>query len=316
MRSTKATLGIVAILAAGATLSLGCAPPYRPVADVPAPATPDPTHTTGVFVGAGGVKLFEQAWHPAGPARAVVVIHHGLKSHSAEYAEFAKHLTAQGDAVYAYDMRGHGRSEGPRASLDDFEDLVEDLAIFMRSVQAREPGRPVFLVGHSLGSSILMDVIVELHRLLMEGGLDESSWNRLRCFVSYGTALEKTHYLLSCARPVAPQQVGEFKADLYSRLFSADETALRPAGATSRPPMFWTNYWYFSDVVANAIASYGRARSTADPAPDPSVHYTCLNARLPSPAGVVWSHGSYLGDRSLWHSAGDRRGLASIVASA
>jgi len=174
----------------------------------------------------------------------------------------------------------------------------------------------VFLVGHSLGSSILMDVIVELHRLLMEGGLDESSWNRLRCFVSYGSALEKTHYLLGCARPVAPQQVGEFKADLYSRLFSADESALRPAGAASRPPMFWTNYWYFSDVVANAIASYGRARSTADPAPEPGLHYTCLNAQLPSPPAVVWSHGHYLGDRALWHSLGQRRGLATIVASA
>jgi hypothetical protein len=173
----------------------------------------------------------------------------------------------------------------------------------------------VYLVGHSLGSSILMDVIIELHRLLMEGGLDESSWNRLRCFVSYGSSLEKTHYLLGCARPVAPQQVSEFKADLYSRLFSADPAALRPANAATRPPMFWINYWYFSDVVANAIASYGRARSVDDPPPEPGVHYTSLNARLPSPAGVVWSHDHYLNDRRLWHSQEGRRGLATIVAS-
>lgn len=173
----------------------------------------------------------------------------------------------------------------------------------------------VFLVGHSLGSSILMDVIIELHRLLMEGGLDESSWNRLRCFVSYGSALEKTHYLLGCARPAAPQQVSEFKADLYARLFSADPAALRPASASTRPPMFWTNYWYFSDVVANAIASYGHTRTADEPIVD-GVHYTCLNIQLPSPAGVVWSHGRYLDDRRLWHSQGDRRGLATIVASA
>lgn len=173
----------------------------------------------------------------------------------------------------------------------------------------------LYLVGHSLGSSILMDVIVELHRLLMEGGLDESSWNRMRCFVSYGSALEKTHYLLGCARPGAPQQVGEFKADLYARLFSADAAALRPAGATSRPPMFWTNYWYFADVVANAIASYGRARSVEDPPPDPATHYTCLNVKLPSPPGMVWPHAYYLNDRRLWHSQDGRRGLATIVAS-
>jgi hypothetical protein len=172
----------------------------------------------------------------------------------------------------------------------------------------------VYVVGHSLGSSILMDVVIELHRLLMEGGLDESSWNRLRCFVSYGSALEKTHYLLGCARPSAPQQVGEFKADLYARLFSADLSALKPASAATRPPMFWTNYWYFSDVVANAIASYGHARDVNQPPAD-GVHYTCLNARLPSPAGVLWSHNSYLSDRSLWHSAGERRGLATILAA-
>jgi hypothetical protein len=173
----------------------------------------------------------------------------------------------------------------------------------------------VFLVGHSLGSSILMDVIIELHRLLMEGGLDESSWNRLRCFVSYGSSLEKTHYLLGCGRPAAPQQVSEFKADLYARLFSADPAALRPASASTRPPMFWTNYWYFSDVVANAIASYGHARTANDSIVD-DVHYTCLNVQLPSPAGVAWSHGRYLDDRRLWHSQADRRGLATIVASA
>jgi hypothetical protein len=173
----------------------------------------------------------------------------------------------------------------------------------------------VYLVGHSLGSSILMDVIIELHRLMMEGGLDAASWTRLRCFVSYGSALEKTHYLLGSARPNAPQQVSEFKADLYARLFSADPAGMALAPSGQRPAMFWTNYWYFSDVVANAIASYGHARTESDPL-EPGVHYTCLNVQLPSPGGVGWSHSRYISDRALWHSQDTRRGLASIVASA
>jgi hypothetical protein len=173
----------------------------------------------------------------------------------------------------------------------------------------------VYLVGHSLGSSILMDVIIEMHRLMMEGGLDAASWTRLRCFVSYGSALEKTHYLLGSARPSAPQQVSEFKADLYARLFSADPAGMAQAAAGQRPAMFWTNYWYFSDVVANAIASYGHARSEAD-AQEQGDHYTCLNVQLPSPALVFWSHGRYISDRALWHSQDARRGLATIVASA
>jgi len=172
----------------------------------------------------------------------------------------------------------------------------------------------VYLVGHSLGSSILMDVIIDLQRLMMEGGLDAATWARLRCFVTYGSALEKTRYLLACARPGAPQQVSEFKADLYARLFSAEPASI--VSGQNQRPMFWINYWYFSDPVANAIASYGNTRSIADTPPEPGVHYTCLNVQLPSPAGVVWSHGRYLSDRALWHSAAERPGLATIVASA
>jgi alpha-beta hydrolase superfamily lysophospholipase len=52
-------------------------------------------------------------------------------------------------------MRGHGRSEGRRASLDDFEVLVDDLAIFMARVRAREPDRPLFLLGHSVGGAVV-----------------------------------------------------------------------------------------------------------------------------------------------------------------
>jgi acylglycerol lipase len=151
-RERAVLLGVlfVALLAMGA-----CAPPTLQARPPPVPTTADPAHETGFFVGTGGVKLFEQSWHPAAPARAVVVIHHGLKSHSDDYGEFARRLVALGYSVYAYDMRGHGRSEGMRASLDDFEDLIDDLSTFMGRVRAREPGRPVFLVGHSVGGAVV-----------------------------------------------------------------------------------------------------------------------------------------------------------------
>lgn len=111
-------------------------------------------HETGSFVGLHGTKLFEQSWHPGGKTKAVIVIHHGLKSHSEHYAGFAERATGLGYGVYAYDMRGHGRSEGPRATLDDFEDLVTDLDTFLKKVQEREPNLPIFLVGHSAGGAV------------------------------------------------------------------------------------------------------------------------------------------------------------------
>ena len=75
----------------------------------------------------------------------MLVIVHGLKDHSGRYADLAAHLALRGFAVYAADLRGHGRSEGTRVWVDSFDDYVDDLDVFMKRVQDKEPGRPVFL---------------------------------------------------------------------------------------------------------------------------------------------------------------------------
>jgi alpha-beta hydrolase superfamily lysophospholipase len=118
-------------------------------------------HETRVTNGVHDTPLFEQSWRPATAPRAVVVIHHGLKSHSDHYAEFAGRLVAKGFAVHAYDMRGHGRSAGRRATLDDFEDLVTDLSNFVERVRAREDSRPIFVIGHSVGGAVVTLYTVE-----------------------------------------------------------------------------------------------------------------------------------------------------------
>jgi acylglycerol lipase len=51
-------------------------------------------------------------------------------------------------------MRGHGRSAGPRVSSPSIDAYLDDLDRVMAVVRAAEPGRPVFLLGHSLGGLI------------------------------------------------------------------------------------------------------------------------------------------------------------------
>lgn len=141
----------------------GCAaPPWVP-ARPPPPSAPVPgvRHETGFFSGAGGVRIFEQSWHPMGPVRAALVIQHGLKSYSGAYAEFANRLARRGYAVYGLDMRGHGRSAGRRATLDNFEDLVNDLATVVNQVLAEEKGHPVFVLGHSVGGAVVTLYVLE-----------------------------------------------------------------------------------------------------------------------------------------------------------
>jgi alpha-beta hydrolase superfamily lysophospholipase len=132
-----------------------------PTAPLDAPR--DVEHTDGTFTGVGGVQLYEQAWVPKKEPRAVVVVVHGLKDHSTRYRALGERLAAEGFAVHAFDLRGHGRSEGIRVWVDPFDDYLGDLQIFLDHVHQREQGRPTFLFGHSMGGAIVTLYTVTRH---------------------------------------------------------------------------------------------------------------------------------------------------------
>jgi acylglycerol lipase len=110
--------------------------------------------TEGQFEGVGGIKIFTREWQPTGKPHGVVVISHGLNAHSGLYEWAAQQLTANGLAVHALDHRGRGRSEGERFFVKKFAEWTTDLATFIDRVKTREPGLPVFLLGHSAGGVI------------------------------------------------------------------------------------------------------------------------------------------------------------------
>jgi alpha-beta hydrolase superfamily lysophospholipase len=110
--------------------------------------------TEGNFEGVGGIKIFTREWQPEGEPRGVVVISHGLNAHSGLYEWAAQQFTSHGLAVYALDHRGRGRSEGERFFVKKFADWTRDLATLIDIVKAREPGLPVYLLGHSAGGVI------------------------------------------------------------------------------------------------------------------------------------------------------------------
>jgi len=125
------------------------------------------------FAGKGGLKLAARIWRPEAPPRAVVVINHGFLAHRGQYQWAAEQLVERGFAVYAYDMRGHGKSEGERYWVDQYQDYVEDLGTFVKLARAREPDLPVFLLGHSAGG-VISTVFVQSHANLLSGFICES----------------------------------------------------------------------------------------------------------------------------------------------
>ena len=107
-----------------------------------------------------GSKINLYSLLPLAEARAVVHITHGMAEHSKRYSRFALELTAAGFAVFAHDMRGHGRTiaddapQGVFAKSDGLNKVLEDQNEIINLIKERLPNRPVICFGHSLGSII------------------------------------------------------------------------------------------------------------------------------------------------------------------
>lgn len=88
--------------------------------------------------------------------RGVVVIAHGLAEYALRYDRFARALNAAGFAVYALDHRGHGSSVTGEGLGDygagGWNGLVADLGQLVQIARDENPGVPLVLFGHSMGS--------------------------------------------------------------------------------------------------------------------------------------------------------------------
>lgn len=89
----------------------------------------------------------------------VFVIVHGFGEHVGRYLHFPHYFEANHagvDAVFGYDQRGHGRSEGLRGDIAHFDDFADDLDGMLRHVETKYPGAEIHLLGHSLGGHIAL----------------------------------------------------------------------------------------------------------------------------------------------------------------
>jgi alpha-beta hydrolase superfamily lysophospholipase len=111
--------------------------------------------TAEVITMADGAELVARHWASIDAApRAVVVIVHDRGADSTRHAALAARLAAAGYSVYAYDLRGHGRSSGPRGGPDDRKFHVADLDRYVAAIATREPGRPILAIGYGFGAKL------------------------------------------------------------------------------------------------------------------------------------------------------------------
>ena len=98
-------------------------------------------------------KLAAYRWD-GGQARYVALIVHGYGEHMGRYEHVVSRLVEDGAVVYGIDHVGHGRSEGERVLIEDFEPVVADLRLLRDRAVEEHPGLPVVMIGHSMGGLI------------------------------------------------------------------------------------------------------------------------------------------------------------------
>lgn len=102
-------------------------------------------------------ELILRGWQMASklePAKGNVVIVHGFKDYSERYLDFANELSKNGYQVFAYDQRGHGRSEGDKVYFPSFDIVTNDLDLALKTFKRFDNHRPWIVLGHSIGGSI------------------------------------------------------------------------------------------------------------------------------------------------------------------
>jgi acylglycerol lipase len=162
-KALKSLLVVTVILVAVLAFGVGCAGPAYVAGKRVAPAVPaDVTHAEARMKTGDGLELLVQSWKPVPSgaedkteSKGTLIIVHGLKDYADRYVELAFAAARRGYSVHALDLRGHGDSQGDRVWVDRFDEYLADLGQLVARVQAEEPGKPLFLLGHSMGGAIV-----------------------------------------------------------------------------------------------------------------------------------------------------------------
>ncbi|HEU0206123.1 MAG TPA: alpha/beta hydrolase [Pseudolysinimonas sp.] len=123
------------------------------------------------YVDADGVTIHYSVWR-SGTPKAVIHLVHGLGEYATRYERFAHDLVAAGYAVYAGDLRGHGRtgiqqyggdtSKLGRLGPGGVRATIAGVRQLSALARAEHPDLPLVLLGHSLGS-IFAQIILNGH---------------------------------------------------------------------------------------------------------------------------------------------------------
>lgn len=111
---------------------------------------------TGRITSFADAELFYRVIEPETDPIGTVLVVHGYGEHSGRHMRFMQRLASSGWRVMAFDLRGHGQSEGLRGFILRAGHCVRDIDTFVKKIRHDDPDTPLVLFGHSFGGALVM----------------------------------------------------------------------------------------------------------------------------------------------------------------
>ncbi len=113
----------------------------------------------------GNTEIHSIEWKPQGSPKAVLQISHGMMEYVARYDAFAQYLCDRGWYVVGNDHLGHGKSVQSASEYGFFNEkygnvcVLGDMHTLRQRTAKKYPDVPYFMLGHSMGSSLMRQYI-------------------------------------------------------------------------------------------------------------------------------------------------------------
>ncbi|MBQ6321868.1 MAG: alpha/beta fold hydrolase [Lachnospiraceae bacterium] len=186
---------------------------------------------------------------------------HGVVEYLERYAPFAEYLTDRGFVVFGHDHIGHGRSvrhseDWGVMNCDNPNDvMVDDIYLHYRIMNRRYHGKPFIILGHSMGSYMLRQMLSQKGNTLF--GLDGA--------IIMGTGQESPEMIdfgLSILYFLAAFRGWRYKSPLVPKLLFKPPYRKYPIGATYGKNSWLTRdqnivHEYYRDPKCSFILSLG-----------------------------------------------------------
>ena len=135
-------------------------------------------YQSGNFTSHDGINIYFQFWQPAGNIRKVICLVHGIGEHSGRYATWAEKFVSSDIAVFSFDLRCHGKSDGRRGDATNYGLFMKDIEQALQETEKLFPAIPVIIYGHSLGGNFVLNYLLRKQPAI-SGAIVTSPWLEL-----------------------------------------------------------------------------------------------------------------------------------------